>query len=112
MIPNEHRAKGAGPQLGVTADGQRGPFGIRGQDDGEDDVGEDQELPDLDPVGAVNNRVAQLVAQARARRERQRAQRQAQQEARAHGLAARHAAKLARDDGGQQSDAAGQEGAT
>lgn len=104
MIPNPERTKGSGPLLGATADGEAGPFGVRGQDDGEDGVGEDQELPDLDPVGAVDNRVAQLVAQARARRDRQQAQRRALEAARQHGVATRHATKLRRLAQGGQGD--------
>lgn len=94
MLPNPERRKGAGPLLGVTGDGERGPFGVRSDDD--------QESGDLDPVAAVDDRVQALVAAARARRERRDRQRQALEAARAHGLAARHRAKLARLDDGEQ----------
>lgn len=101
MIPNPERRKGSGPLLGARYPGESGPFGEYGAADGQDD---DDQPPDLDPVGAVNNRVAQLVAQARARRVRQKAQRRRQQAARDIGLAARHAAKLRRLDDGQEPD--------
>lgn len=39
------RDKGPGPLLGASRDGDRGPFGIRGQD-GEDDDRQDHEQPD------------------------------------------------------------------
>lgn len=95
MIPNPERAKGSGPLLGASGPGGVGPYGPYGAEDGQDDGLE----PDtLDPVAAVNTRVAQLVAAARARRERRDRQRQALEAARQHGVAARHRAKLARGD--------------
>lgn len=101
MIPHPHRAKGAGPLLGTTADGEPGPFGTRGAEDQDD--GQDPGVLDLE--AAVDARVQQLVAQARARRERQKAQRRALEAARQAGLAARHRAKLGHlDNGGQLPD--------
>lgn len=37
MFPNPERQKGGGPQLGASTDGERGPFGVRGDNGDQDD---------------------------------------------------------------------------
>jgi hypothetical protein len=93
VIPQPHRAKGGAPQLGARYPGEPGPFGVSGQEP-EDADGPGDGEPDLQ--AAVNNRVQQLVADARNRRDRQKAQRRQLEDARRAGLVQRYRAKLAR----------------